>query len=368
MARPRKPKLAPEFDPAAIDTLLGGRQTAEELEDLFRQMKKVLMEKVMAGELTHHLGYARGAEKPAGQANHRNGTSPKTVLTEDGAIPLEIPRDRAGTFVPQLVPKNARRLRRFDQNVLSLYARGMTMSEIREHLQELYQVDVAPEFISTVTDEVLDEVTAWQQRPLDACYPVVLFDALRVKIRDEGLVKNKAIYLALGITRSGTKDVLGLWVEQTEGAKFWHRVMTELKARGVDDILIALIDGLTGFPLRFRRCFRTRRSTPASSISCGGASPSCRTRTGNASPRPSVRCATSRNAGTRTRVAGGRDALRCALSRSLCAGAPLFVTRTLTHKKPDTAAGSELHRRIWCRIALVQGSPKPFRRHARVVR
>jgi putative transposase len=261
MARPRKsrsldtgdPAASPlgppiAFDPAAVDALLGGRQTMAELDDLFRQMKKVLMERALAGELTHHLGYGRGEPKPSEQANHRNGTTPKTVLTEDGAIPLAIPRDRAGTFEPVLVPKNARRLPKFDQHVLSLYARGLTTREIQEHLEEFYQVDVDPQFISAVTNEVLEEVTAWQQRPLESCYPVVIFDALRVKIRDEGTVRNKAVYLALGITRSGSKEVLGLWIEQTEGAKFWHRVMTELKARGVEDILIALIDGLTGFP------------------------------------------------------------------------------------------------------------------------
>lgn len=255
MTRPRKPKAPPLFDPAAVEALLGERSTMEELDELFRQMKKVLMEKALSGELTHHLGYARGTPKPAEQPNHRNGTTPKTVLTEDGAIPLAIPRDRAGTFEPVLVPKNARRLPKFDQNVVSLYARGMTVREIREHLEELYQVQVAPEFISAVTDEVMDEVTAWQQRPLDPCYPVVIFDALRVKIRDEGVVQNKAVYLALGITASGSKEVLGLWVEQTEGARFWHRVMTELQARGVADILIALIDGLTGFPEAIQAVF-----------------------------------------------------------------------------------------------------------------
>ena len=261
MAKPRKastPKptelhpspLGPPiaFDPAAVDALLGGRQTMAELDDLFRQMKKALMERALSGELTHHLGYARGEAKPATQANHRNGTTPKTVLTDDGALPLAIPRDRAGTFEPVLVPKNARRLPKFDAHVLSLYARGLTTMEIREHLEEFYQVDVDPQFISAVTNEVMEEVTAWQQRPLESCYPVVLFDALRVKIRDEGTVRTKAVYVALGVARTGHKDVLGLWVEQTEGAKFWHRVMTELQARGVADILIALIDGLTGFP------------------------------------------------------------------------------------------------------------------------
>lgn len=256
MARSRKtPETPAGFDPAALDALLDGRTTMVELDDLFRQMKKSLMERVLTGELTHHLGYAKGAEKPTEQPNHRNGSTPKTVLTEDGAIPLAIPRDRAGTFEPLLVPKNARRLPRFDQTVLSLYARGMSVREIQEHLEELYQVEVAPSFISAVTDEVIDEVTAWQSRPLESCYPVVIFDALRVKIRDEGTVRSKAVYLALGITRTGTKDVLGLWIEQTEGAKFWLRVMTELRSRGVEDILIALIDGLTGFPEAIQTVF-----------------------------------------------------------------------------------------------------------------
>ena len=252
MARSRKRDdgvaAPPQLDPAAIDALLGERQTMAELDELFRQMKQVIYERALASELTHHLGYAKGAPKPETQTNHRNGTTPKTVLTEDGAIPLAIPRDRSGTFEPRLIAKHARRLPKFDEHVLSLYAHGMTMREIQEHLMGLYQVDIAPECISAVTDEVMEEVTAWQQRPLETCYPVVLFDALRVKIRDEGTVRNKAVYLALGITPMGTKDVLGLWVEQTEGAKFWHRVMTELRSRGVEDILIALIDGLTGFP------------------------------------------------------------------------------------------------------------------------
>lgn len=249
MTKPRKKRKADAgFDPAALDTLLGERRTISEVDELFRQMKKALMERALAGELTHHLGYAPGEAKPVDQPNHRNGTTPKTVLTEDGAIPLAIPRDRAGTFEPHLVPKNARRLPRFDQNVVSLYARGLSVREIREHLEELYQVEVTPSLISAVTDEVMEEVTAWQQRPLEACYAVVFFDCLRVKIRDEGVVRNKAVYVALGVTRTGSKEVLGLWIEQTEGARFWHRVLTELQGRGVDDVLIALIDGLPGFP------------------------------------------------------------------------------------------------------------------------
>jgi transposase-like protein len=248
MAKTPKPKPLSSFDPAAVDALLNGRTTMVELDELFQQMKKALMEKVLSGELTHHLGYERGSAKPVGQRNHRNGSTPKTVLTEDGAIPLAIPRDRAGTFEPQLIPKNARRLPKFDQNVLSLYARGMTVREIQGHLEELYQVDIAPDVISTVTDAVLEEVTAWQQRALDPVYPVVILDALRVKVRDEGSVRNKAVYVALGVRSNGQKEVLGLWLEQTEGAAFWHRVLTELANRGVTDILIALVDGLTGFP------------------------------------------------------------------------------------------------------------------------
>lgn len=252
MARPKKEQqpgsLPPGITPAMLDALIGARRTPDEVEGLFRDMKKALMERILHGELTHHLGYGPGEAKPPGQDNHRNGTTPKTVLLDDGAVPLDIPRDREGTFTPQLVPKGARRLPGFDAKVLSLYARGLTVREIQGHLEDLYQVAIAPDVISTVTDAVLEEVTAWQQRPLERVYPVVILDALRVKIRDEGVVRNKAVYLAIGVAADGTKDVLGLWIEQTEGAAFWLRVMTELKSRGVEDILIALIDGLTGFP------------------------------------------------------------------------------------------------------------------------
>jgi transposase-like protein len=247
MAR-RKRRQAPEFAEDALDALIGDTKTPEDLEALFRRMKKALAERILGAELTHHLGYAPGEGKPAEQANHRNGSTPKTVVTDDDTVTLEIPRDRAGTFEPQLVPKHVRRLPGFDHKVLSLYARGMTVREIQGHLAELYQIEIAPSVISTVTDAVVEEVTQWQQRPLDAVYPVVLFDCLRVKIRDEGVVKNKAVYVALAIDRAGKKDVLGLWIAQTEAATFWLRVMTELQSRGVEDILVTLIDGLTGFP------------------------------------------------------------------------------------------------------------------------
>lgn len=245
MARPKQP---PEFTNEALDALIGDTKTPQDLSDLYRRLQKRLAERVLAGELTAHLGYGPGEEKPAEQTNHRNGTTPKTVLTENGALPLEIPRDRDGSFRPQLVPTGVRRLPQFDANVLSLYAHGVSVREIRAHLEQLYQVEVAPSVISAITDEVVADVRAWQQRPLDRMYPVVIFDALRLKIRDEGTVKNKAVYLALGVDRDGHKDVLGMWVEQTEGASFWLRVMTELHNRGVEDILIALIDGLVGFP------------------------------------------------------------------------------------------------------------------------
>ena len=247
MAARKRPQQS-EFSDEALDALIGDTKTPEQLDALFRRMKKALAERILGAELTHHLGYGPGEAKPAAQPNHRNGTTPKTVLAGDDAVTLDVPRDRAGTFAPQLVPKHVRRLPGFDQKVLSLYARGLTVREIQGHLEELYQIEVAPSVISTVTDAVLEEVTQWQQRPLDPVYPVVLFDCLRVKIRDEGVVRNKAVYVALGVERAGRKDVLGLWVEQTEGAGFWLRVMTELRSRGVEDILIALTDGLTGFP------------------------------------------------------------------------------------------------------------------------
>jgi transposase-like protein len=241
------PPPAAPIEETVIAQLVGARTSMAEVEDLFRQMKKQILERMLRGELTHHLGYGPDEPKPPTQSNHRNGTSPKTVLTEDGAVELAIPRDRAGTFVPALIPKHQRRLPRFDENVLALYARGLTVRDIQAHLEELYQIEISPDVISAVTDEVLGTVREWQERPLDACYPVVILDALRVKIRDEGVVQNKAVYVALGIRTSGQKEILGLWVAQTEGAAFWHRVLAELQTRGVADLLIALVDGLTGF-------------------------------------------------------------------------------------------------------------------------
>ena len=237
--------------PELLDELLADYETPEDLlgdEGLFKQLKKALLERALGAELTDHLGYEKGDPAGRGSGNSRNGHSGKTVLTEDGEVDLEVPRDRNGSFEPAIVPKGERRLDGFDDRILSLYARGMTVREIQGHLHELYRVEVSPDLISRVTDAVLEEVREWQNRPLDAVYPVVFFDALRVKIRDEGLVRNKAVYLALGITCQGEKEVLGLWIEQTEGAKFWLKVMNELRTRGVGDVLIAVVDGLTGFP------------------------------------------------------------------------------------------------------------------------
>ena len=194
------------------------------------------------------MGYEKGDPAGRGSGNSRNGSSSKTLLTDDGTVEIAVPRDRAGSFEPQLIGKGQTRFDGFDEKILSLYARGMTVREIQGHLAELYATDVSPDLISRVTDAVLDEVREWQSRPLDPVYPVVFFDALRVKIRDEGLVKNKAVYVALALNPDGEKDVLGLWIEQSEGAKFWLKVVNELKARGVNDILIAVVDGLKGFP------------------------------------------------------------------------------------------------------------------------
>jgi putative transposase len=234
-----------------LDELLTGCSAPDDLlgeDGLFKQLKKALVERMLGAELTEHLGYERGDPAGRGSGNSRNGYSGKTVLTDDGAVDLSIPRDRNGTFEPQIVPKGETRLAGFDDRIISLYARGMTVREIQGHLQELYGVEVSPDLISRVTDAVLEEVREWQNRPLDPVYPIIFFDALRVKIRDEGLVRNKAVYVALAMTNEGDKEVLGLWIEQTEGAKFWLKVMNELKNRGVQDVLIAVVDGLKGFP------------------------------------------------------------------------------------------------------------------------
>src|SRR5580704_4588935 len=213
-----------------LDQLLGGRDPNEVFAKggLLDDLKKALSERILNAELDEHLG----DEDAGGNANRRNGYSKKTVLTGTSKMTLSIPRDRAGTFDPKLIAKYQRRFPDFDEKIISMYARGMTVREIRGHLEELYGIDVSPDLISAVTDAVLDEVAEWQNRPRDASYPLVFFDALRVKIRDEGFVRNKAVYIALGVMPDGTKEILGIWIEQTEGAKFWLRVVNELKTRG----------------------------------------------------------------------------------------------------------------------------------------
>ena len=221
------------------------------------QMTKALIERVLGAELMHHLKTGSspaeavldgpGQRAEAG-GNCRNGFSPKTVLGESGAMQIDVPRDRHSSFEPLLVPKWQKKLPGFEEKIIALYARGMTVRDINAMLEQQYRIEVSPDFISSVTDAVHAEVTEWQNRPLERMYPLVFFDALRVRIRDEGTVRNKAVYLALGVAADGTREVLGLWIEQNEGAKFWLKVMNELRNRGVEDILIAVVDGLKGFP------------------------------------------------------------------------------------------------------------------------
>jgi putative transposase len=247
MARRKQPTI-PD---ALLDQLLAGAdpKSAFDPNGLLDSLKKALTERALNAEMDHHLS----GDEEAG--NGRNGYGRKTVLTETGKLELEIPRDRRATFDPQLIAKYQRRFPGFDDKIVSMYARGMSVREIAGHLRELYGVDVSPDLISTVTDAVLDEITTWQARPLEPVYPLVFFDALRVKVRDEGMVRNKAVHVALGVRADGTKEILGLWLEQNEGAKFWLRVLNELRNRGVEDVLIAVVDGLKGFPDAIQAAF-----------------------------------------------------------------------------------------------------------------
>jgi len=255
MPRKKKPATAgmtelPSIPKELIEQLAGSGlpMTAEQINATTMALKKALIERALGAELSHHLGYPPGTAKPEAASNQRNGKSGKTVLTEDGPLRIAVPRDRAGSFEPILIPKHERRFTGFDDKIVAMYARGMTVREIQGFLAEQYGTEVSPEFISSVTDAVMAEVTAWQSRPLEPMYPVVFFDALRVKIREDAVVRNKAIYLALGVLPDGTRDILGLWIENTEGAKFWMKVFNDLKTRGVADILIAVTDGLKGLP------------------------------------------------------------------------------------------------------------------------
>ena len=253
----------PSIPKDLVAQFLTGPMTGEAINAAGIAFKQALIEASLNAELTHHLGYGPGADRPEPTTNQRNGVTAKTVLTGDGRMRIETPRDRDGSFEPLLLPKHARRFTAFDDSIVALYARGLTVREIQGYLAEAYGTEVGHDLISTVTDGVLSEVAAWQARPLDAVYPVVFFDALRVKIREDNVVRNKAVYLALGIRRDGSREILGLWIETTEGAKFWMKVFNDLKTRGVNDILsaadafrhigslrepIAVTDGLTGMP------------------------------------------------------------------------------------------------------------------------
>ena len=234
-----------------IDQLLAGASTEEEIAGpggLLAQLTRRLVERALEVELTDHLGYEPHTEPPGGAGNTRNGTSPKTLITEHGKVPLDAPRDRDGSFEPKIVRKRQRRFQGFDEKILALYSRGLSTRDIEAHLQEIYGVKVGRELISKVTDGVMDDVRDWAKRPLEDVYPVIFLDALVLKIREGGSVQRRACYLALGITVDGDRDVHGMWFQETEGAKFWMQVLTELKQRGVRDILICCVDGLTGFP------------------------------------------------------------------------------------------------------------------------
>ncbi len=248
---PRKRSVVATKDDLFSDEFLDqfaapGVLTATEVEAASLRFKKALIERVLGAELGHHLSTTAGEATGDTAPNHRNGTSPKTVLTNEGAVPIAVPRDRHGSFEPLLIPKHVRRFTGFDDRILTLYARGLTLSEIQGFLLEMYGVEVSRDLISAVTDAVHTEITEWQTRSLETMYPVVFFDALRVKIRDGGVVRSKAVYVALAVRCDGTREILGLWIEQHEGAKFWLYVFNELRARGCVDILIAVTDGLKG--------------------------------------------------------------------------------------------------------------------------
>jgi putative transposase len=243
--------LAPDLKPELLEELL--KLAGGNAKDLFgphgvlQKLKGALMERMLEAEMTEHLGFERNAAEGRGTGNSRNGHTPKTVTTESGPVGIRVPRDRAGTFEPQLVPKHVRRLEGFDEKVLSMYARGMPVREIQEHLRDFYGTDISPELITRVTDAVLEHAREWQQRPLEAVYPIVYLDALFVSVRDGGAVTKKAVYVAMAVNVRGEREVLGLWIEPTEGARTWLGVLTELRNRGLQDVFFICCDGLSGF-------------------------------------------------------------------------------------------------------------------------
>jgi putative transposase len=246
---PESNEAAPTISDELIDQLLGDYKGPEQLtgpNGLIKQLVAKLVTRAMSAELDHHLGYDAGETPPEEQSNRRNGKTHKTLRSEMGPIPIEVPRDRDGSFEPQIVGKHERHFNGFDDKIVSMYARGMSVRDIQAHLQEIYGVEVSPDLISKVTDAVVDEMRAWQTRPLEQVYLVVYIDALMTKIRDKSVVQNKAVYTVMGVAADGRKDILGFWVQATEGAKFWLNIFGELRQRGVQDILVMCADGLTG--------------------------------------------------------------------------------------------------------------------------
>ena len=248
---PKKTKAKPQFSDELLDSIIAGDMLGGDwtpVQNRLDGIKAALMERMLRGEMTHHLGYKAGEEAPEENSNRRNGTSDKTLQTNNGEVTIQIPRDRFAEFDPIIVQKFQRRLPDFDEKVIALYARGLSTKDIQGYLYEIYQTDVSPALISIVTEEVLEELALWQNRPLETHYAIVYVDGIRVKIRDSGHILTKTVYVAIGVDLEGNKDILGLWVAKTEGSKFWLSIMTELKNRGVEDILIACCDGLTGLP------------------------------------------------------------------------------------------------------------------------
>ena len=245
-------RLAEAFDLSAIDALLADAQATgtpiDGVDGLLNKMTKAVIERALVAEMTHELGYERGDPAGSGSGNSRNGTSQKTISTPNGPVTIEVPRDRKGSFEPKIVPKHARRLGQIDEMILSLYARGMTTRDIEAHLREVYGVNASRELISNVTDVVTDEIELWRNRPVDEVYPIVYIDGIRIRVRDKGAVTVKVAHLVIGVDVEGRKHALGVWIAEAEGAKFWLSVLTELRNRGLRDILICCCDGLSGLP------------------------------------------------------------------------------------------------------------------------
>ena len=245
-------RLAEAFDPSVIDALLADAQATgtpiDGVDGLLNKMTKAVIERALVAEMTHELGYERGDPAGSGSGNSRNGTSQKTISTPNGPVTIEVPRDRKGSFEPKIVPKHARRLGQIDEMILSLYARGMTTRDIEAHLREVYGVNASRELISNVTDVVTDEIELWRNRPVDEVYPIVYIDGIRIRVRDKGAVTVKVAHLVIGVDVEGRKHALGVWIAEAEGAKFWLSVLTELRNRGLRDILICCCDGLSGLP------------------------------------------------------------------------------------------------------------------------